>query len=863
MWEPPSQFEEYRIIRPLGQGGMGSVYLAQDEFLERPVAIKFMRDEYPTAIQLQRFHVEARSLARLQHDNVMAVYRVGRVDGVPYIVGEFIDGTSLAQLPRPVDGRQALAIALDLARGLAAIHRCGVLHRDLTPSNAIQTRGNKVKLVDFGVAKLLEPTPAEANPQARVGPVEAAKGATSGGPPTDSIPPHDIDKTLPADDEGNEPSHTATNPMPRAEPPRTKPGKRPGTPRYQAPELWEGQQASVRSDLFALGAVLFELCSGHVLLKEDKGQDLASSVKSYETPGLGALPPAIPRRLATVIRRCLARDPSRRFESAQELYSKLYALDMQKKIPQRTLRWAAGFAVFAALIGISIDRIRAQYRFRQTISASLNVAEQTLQRARQQHQYLTRERQSVLNEFRDKPYSDNQRRASVEHKWRIVLQNSTACHETYTQAILQLETTLRLDGSSTAARHTLATALSDEASLYEEEGKDLASRRLLERLKVVEGSDSGRLSLEWREPARVNLSVDAPKTEVEIFRYHIDREQNKPEEVEHRPMSASVGFTLSPGSYLFVIKAPGRAITRMPLLLHRSERKSVTLRLPRESEVPSGFVYVPAGEFLFGSGLEEERMYRYLSTVPIHKEETGSYFIAQHETTFGQWIDFLNALPPEQREKNRPIVTNKTSKQAQLELKQQGEIWWLTHVSGENKQRVAAGAPLIYSGRTHRKQVDWLRLPVVGITAEQAQAYVAWLRQSGKVPGARLCTDLEWERAARGADNRLLPHGNRVRPDDLNFDETYDRKEDAMGPDEVGSHPESRSPFGVDDMAGNVWEYIVPGLGEPFPFLRSGSAYYGELGCLVFNRESGYPTLSNQRTGMRVCADVPGHRGGL
>src|SRR6185436_5453816 len=114
------------------------------------------------------------------------------------------------------------------------------------------------------------------------------------------------------------------------------------------------------------------------------------------------------------------------------------------------------------------------------------------------------------------------------------------------------------------------------------------------------------------------------------------------------------------------------------------------------------------------------------------------------------------------------------------------------------------GEPFRYGTRSRRAVQDWLRFPVSGLPLADAEAYLRWLDRSARVPGARLCSEQEWERAARGADDRPFPHGDRLLPEDANFDETYDRN--GYGPDEVGAHPASASPFGVEDLVGNVFE---------------------------------------------------------
>src|SRR5499427_8227850 len=156
-WQPPDEFEEYRLVRLLGRGAMGEVYLARDSLLDRAVAVKFV-NAAKDPVARARFFDEARAIARLQHSNVVAIHRIGEVAGHPYLVSEYVRGRPLDQIERPVAWRQVLEIALDLARGLAAAHRCGVLHRDVKPANAILSDDGRAKLLDFGLARVMDRT---------------------------------------------------------------------------------------------------------------------------------------------------------------------------------------------------------------------------------------------------------------------------------------------------------------------------------------------------------------------------------------------------------------------------------------------------------------------------------------------------------------------------------------------------------------------------------------------------------------------------------------------------------------------------------------------------------------------------------
>lgn len=134
LFVPPPQIDEYRILRALGRGGMGQVFLGHDSLLDRPVAVKFLVTASPTNHARMRFLQEARAIARLQHPNVVAIYRVGIFSGLPYLVSELVTGPCLDHLSPPLPWRRVLHIGLDLARGLSAVHRHGVLHRDLKPA---------------------------------------------------------------------------------------------------------------------------------------------------------------------------------------------------------------------------------------------------------------------------------------------------------------------------------------------------------------------------------------------------------------------------------------------------------------------------------------------------------------------------------------------------------------------------------------------------------------------------------------------------------------------------------------------------------------------------------------------------------
>jgi formylglycine-generating enzyme required for sulfatase activity len=160
---------------------------------------------------------------------------------------------------------------------------------------------------------------------------------------------------------------------------------------------------------------------------------------------------------------------------------------------------------------------------------------------------------------------------------------------------------------------------------------------------------------------------------------------------------------------------------------------------------------------------------------------------------------------------------------------------------------------IVYAGRDRQVVQNWRRFPVVGLSAEDAAAYAAWLDRAGLVPGARLCTEVEWERAARGADGRGYPAGHPIEPDEANVDTTH--RPGPMGPDEVGSHPASRSPFEIEDMCGNALEATLSEEGGYI--LRSGSYQHDRKSAHLTNRLKMQPTVRDAALGVRLCATPP------
>jgi len=1226
-WTPPEVFDEFRLERMIGRGGMGVVYLAHDTTLGRPVAVKFIASSQPEPWVRAYFETEARAIARLQHPNVVTVFRVGQVSGHPYIVSEYVVGQSLAELPLPVPWRRALALGVGLARGLAAAHRQGVLHRDLKPSNALVTRDGEVKLLDFGLAERFEP----------------AK-------PVPSSRPSPLAGTLP----------------------------------YVAPELWSRAPATPRSDIYALGIMLHELCTGEVprdpRLPRDTEAPLADS-------GLG-----IDKDFAAIIARCIAADPMERFASAKALSEALERLSrlsgehvpLVESNPYRGLapftaehqatffgrdadiravierlhhqpmvlvagdsgagksslcragvlpRVAAGAlddnrewvtltlwpgprplealaAVLAPLLrrreaecvsalaktpawlgqalreahlggrglllfidqleelltlsepvqaahfarllgelalpcegvrvllavrgdfltrlctlpGLGEEAERVLYILRpmspegvreaivgpargrgvafesnelvQTLVASTvrsvgslpllqfalaelwerrtpeqgritrasleemggvagalsrhadgvlsrlsltereaarrlllqlvtgegtrvergeeelvessdgtaraalralvegrllhtrtsggqprceiahdsliqswstlrdwldddighRVVRKRLEAASTEWERLKRARETLWGQrqldetrvldpstlgWRERAFLLASRRAVARQRWsRWLAVLVPVLAVAVSSGVLRLQAHLA-DGRFIAsqldsAREELAAgrAFAQRASMGREEAlalfdrtvpgahvtRDAAEQRWTEALALKEQAsgaytrasqslekalarehahvgthrllaevsyegvvlaerfhqqrerdewarqlarvaDTTPEGTEWQRrllaPAELELVTEPPGARVEIDRYTDVGGVRRREPVlgaDALGPTPLARVVLPEGSYLLHVTRPGHAPVELPLLLTHDTRQQVRLVLP--TAVPEGYVYVPPGCFLLGS-TEPEVVRLFMYSSPLHRFcLTEGYLIGRREVTFGDWLTYLEDLPPTAPQR-RLLEEPRFGDGGAVTLRwQPGEGWRFSfQTSREDVLTAGVGEPFRYPGRNRRDTADWRRFPLSGVSAMDLKGYFYWLDQTGRLPGARLCGQNEWEYAARGADGRRLPHGDQLLPDDANIDTTYGRKPTAFGPDMVGSHPASVSPFGLEDMAGNAYELTRSATPEFGPVVfRGGSWYYDAFTAYSANLAPGDPTARDARIGVRVCA---------
>jgi serine/threonine protein kinase/Tol biopolymer transport system component len=303
----------YEIVSPLGAGGMGEVYRARDSRLERDVAVKVLPASFSSdAERLRRFEQEARAVAALNHPNILAVYDIGTHEGAPYLVSELLEGETLRERlgGGALPARKVIDYAVQAAHGLAAAHEKGIVHRDLKPENLFVTKDGRVKILDFGLAKLTQ--------------TEAAAASASLAPTTPSM---------------------------------TDPGIVLGTVGYMSPEQVRGKPADQRSDIFSLGAILYEMLTGQRAFRRDSSIETLNAILKEEPPELSTSAANISPALERAVNHCLEKNPEQRFQSASDLAFNLEAISgisttsqAQKTIPVEASRKWLWLAVGAVLL---------------------------------------------------------------------------------------------------------------------------------------------------------------------------------------------------------------------------------------------------------------------------------------------------------------------------------------------------------------------------------------------------------------------------------------------------------------------------------------------------------------------------------
>lgn len=314
--KPGTRLDDYEVETLIGSGGMGEVYRARDTRLKRAVAIKVLPQFVANdPDRLRRFEQEAQAAAALNHPNILAVFQLGTYQGTPFMVLELLEGQNLRERLRagPLPVSMVVDYGVQITRGLTAAHEKGIVHRDLKPENLFLTKDGRIKILDFGLAKL-----------------------TQGQPAADSDAP------------------TLTE--------RTEPGIVMGTVGYMAPEQVSGRKADHRADIFAFGAILYEMLTGKRAFRKATSPETMSSILNEEPQRISQIVPNLPAALQRVVQRSLEKNPEQRFQSASDLGFALEAWSdfpevaplepklMEVEAPRKTVRPSLRVGAVAAVV---------------------------------------------------------------------------------------------------------------------------------------------------------------------------------------------------------------------------------------------------------------------------------------------------------------------------------------------------------------------------------------------------------------------------------------------------------------------------------------------------------------------------------
>ena len=343
---PGTRLGPYEILSAIGAGGMGEVYRARDARLRRDVAIKVLpsaRSADPD--RLVRFEQEARAAAALNHPNILAVHDIGTDGDAPFIVSELLEGQTLRERLHSgaIAVRKVLGYGAAIARGLAAAHEKGIIHRDLKPENLFVTTDDRIKILDFGLAKL-------------------------------------------TDDRNGDAGHAAASALPTSLP-HTELGLVLGTVGYMAPEQVRGQPADHRADLFAFGAILHELLSGRRAFHRGTSAETMTAILNDDPPSLTSGEHPVPPVVAHIVERCLEKNPAARFQTASDLAFALESMvdvsSASATIPSSAVRrrgwrswigWSVAALVLLALGPIAYEHVREQPAAREPVRFQIPAA---------------------------------------------------------------------------------------------------------------------------------------------------------------------------------------------------------------------------------------------------------------------------------------------------------------------------------------------------------------------------------------------------------------------------------------------------------------------------------------------------------
>ena len=786
--------DRYVVEDEIGRGSIGIVYRAEDLAFARKVALKVLRPDLRNPPrQRARFVREARLGGLLGHPNIVPVYDVGALSGEPCIVMALLSGRSLRSIMRA--GRSPRARVLgwftQACNGIAYAHRENIAHRDIKPAHIFIGDYGQVVITDWGLAK-----------------------------------------TLRSHDE----SEAAAEQMRRDD--VTRIGDIIGTPAYMAPEQAEGrlQIMDHRVDIYALGAILYEILTGTRPYESSRSIDVLRAVRRGppELPSKRAPDREVAPALEAACMRAMARDPEERFGSALDLAAnidawfessraggvrardtrsengRLYAPSISTEAPGASVRQPAASALVSEAESTRADPEETDAARR--LAGGLAEAA-AFERQLEQSKVYASEAGRLLAAL---PYAAS--KAEYAEAFRLETRSRDTLDRAafhFIQANENLEHGASDPRESRGAREALTRLHRAAWRFAAEKGNAISAEYHRLRAEIF---DDGALVRELEN--RAALSVNTEPLEVEVQHCAVDDRSavwvpGTPVRLGHTPLTSR---TVTATRALIWLTAPDGLQARLPVYLQPGESRFIDVSMPPHGEVPRGFVFVPGGSYLMGHDDDAP------GAVTPREVDVGSFCLARTPVPWEDYFEFLedflrvgvDPTPHLPRQKGKAAVRIEGPR-----------IAW-------NDEVVAPyGAPV--------------RL----ISQSDARAYAEWL---GHRLGARLRlpTDEEWEYAAGAADLRRYPWGDRYVPGFAD-----NRRRRARGPAPLGAFPEDESPFGIRNVAGGVREWTSTPADEPGRYLlRGGSWRSRPEQCRICARATAAEDLTHEAIGFRLAADA-------
>ncbi len=716
MPKPHGERPRYRMVARLGEGGMGEVFLAFDQDLRRQLALKTVRAECDKP-QIWRFLKEAQVLGQLGHPNIVPVYEMGLTEaGKPYYTMPVVNGETMHRILSSLEVEdpaylrafsltRLIQIFLQVTLAVEYAHVKGVLHRDIKPANIMVGEHGEVILLDWGVAKLFGET--EVSTEAKA----------------------DITQT----------------------------GFAVGTPTYMSPEQVSGSEVDARSDVYALGILLYEILTLGPPFTGKLMEVMVAHLDEDPMPPRARAPQReIPLELERACLKALRKEPGDRHQTARELHDEVQAW-LESASDRARRRERAG--ELAAQGRVLLDQY---YALKEKREERRRKVEELRHRF---HDWQSVEEKSPLFRLEDE-----------------VAKLDSALAEAASEVVMILSGALGHDPSHPDARRWMAEFYWDHF-LEAERRRDFASRDFYG--KLVGSFHDGRYARELRGDGTLEVDSSPAGAEVTLHRFEEKRLALQPSEPRSLGTTPVGALALPMGSYLAVLKKKGFRDARYPVLMSRCRQWRGTVRLFSDDQIGEGFAHVPAGAFATG-GDDEVRGW----SLPRGEIEVDDFFIARAPVTVREYLDFLEELA--RRDPDEALRRSPRRSPDGGYYFRQGDDGRLALPQGTGRLRWRS------------------EFPVVSISWHDAVAYCGF---RSKLDGREytLPTELEWEKAARGVDGRWYPWGNRFDPSLSNVSGALAGEASAQP---VDSFPSDESVYGVRGLAGNVRDWTSTALGS-------------------------------------------------